>query len=56
VDRLRELARRELRDPKTQAAYLILSGLRAAGLEPDVVRAPSRQDMARDDRMPSPSG
>lgn len=35
IDRLRELAARELRDPKTQASYLILSGLRAAGLDPE---------------------
>lgn len=32
ADRLRELARRELRDPKAQAAVLILEGLRRAGL------------------------
>ena len=33
ADRLRELARRELRDPKEQAAWLILDGLRRAGLD-----------------------
>lgn len=32
VERLRELARREFRDPKAQAAVLILDGLRRAGL------------------------
>jgi hypothetical protein len=32
ADRLRELADRELRDPKSQAAVLILDGLRRAGL------------------------
>lgn len=32
-DRLRELARRELRDPKEQAAWLILDGLKRAGLD-----------------------
>jgi hypothetical protein len=32
-DRLRELARRELRDPREQAAWLILDGLRRAGLD-----------------------
>lgn len=32
TDRLVELARRELRDPKAQAAILILDGLRRAGL------------------------
>lgn len=31
-DRLWELARREMRDPKAQAAVLILDGLRRAGL------------------------
>jgi hypothetical protein len=36
VDRLRELARRELRDPREQAAWLILAGLKAAGLEVDL--------------------
>jgi hypothetical protein len=35
IERLREMARRELRDPKAQASYLILSGLRAAGLDPE---------------------
>jgi hypothetical protein len=32
TDRLWELARREMRDPKAQAAVLILDGLRRAGL------------------------
>jgi hypothetical protein len=32
VDSLRELGRREMRDPKQQAAALILDGLRRAGL------------------------
>ena len=32
ADRLRELARRELRDPREQATWLILDGLRRAGL------------------------
>ncbi len=32
ADRLWELARRELRDPKAQAAVLILEGLERAGL------------------------
>lgn len=35
-DRLRELARRELRDPREQAAWLILDGLRRAGLDVDL--------------------
>jgi hypothetical protein len=33
ADKLRQLARRELRDPKEQAAWLILDGLRRAGLD-----------------------
>jgi hypothetical protein len=36
ADRLRELARRELRDPREQATWLILDGLRRAGLEPEL--------------------
>jgi hypothetical protein len=36
VDQLRELARHEMRDTKSQAAVLILDGLRRANL--DVVR------------------
>lgn len=32
VDGLRELGRREMRDPKQQAAALILEGLRRAGI------------------------
>lgn len=33
AERLRELARRELRDPKAQAARLILDGLDRAGVD-----------------------
>jgi hypothetical protein len=33
TDRLWELARREMRDPKAQAAVLILEGLKRAGLD-----------------------
>jgi hypothetical protein len=33
ADRLRELARRELRDPREQATWLILAGLKSAGLD-----------------------
>lgn len=33
ADRLRELATRELRDPREQAAWLILDGLKRAGLD-----------------------
>ena len=36
ADRLRELARREMRDPREQAAWLILAGLKAAGLDIDL--------------------
>lgn len=36
TDRLWELARREMRDPKAQAAVLILDGLRRAGLPVDL--------------------
>jgi hypothetical protein len=36
ADQLRELARREMRDPREQAAWLILVGLRAAGLDVDL--------------------
>jgi hypothetical protein len=36
TDRLVELARREMRDPKAQAAVLILEGLRRAGLPVDL--------------------
>lgn len=36
ADRLRELARRELRDPKEQATWLILDGLKRAGLSVDL--------------------
>jgi hypothetical protein len=35
VERLRELARREYRDTKAQAAVLILDGLKRAGLPAD---------------------
>jgi hypothetical protein len=36
ADRLRELARRELRDPREQAAWLILEGLDRSGLPVDL--------------------
>jgi hypothetical protein len=41
TDRLWELARREVRDPKAQAAVLILDGLTRAGLpvEPEAREA-----------------
>jgi hypothetical protein len=37
VDRLRELAERERRDARSQAAVLIIDGLHRAGLSVDVV-------------------
>lgn len=45
ADRLRELARRELRDPKEQATWLILDGLRRAGLDVDL-RTPEHAALA----------
>lgn len=36
ADRLRELATRQLRDPKDQAAWLILDGLERADLPVDL--------------------
>lgn len=33
--KLRELARREFRAPRQQAAILVLAGLKRAGLDPD---------------------
>jgi len=50
ADRLRELARREMRDPREQAAWLILDGLRRSELDPDLrtsehkALAPGRRD------------
>jgi hypothetical protein len=43
ADRLRELARREMRGPREQAAWLILLGLRDAGLD---VELTTRQQAA----------
>jgi hypothetical protein len=40
VDQLRELARHEMRDTKSQAAVLILDGLRRAGHDGRAARAP----------------
>lgn len=44
AERLRELARRELRDPRSQAAVLILDGLRRAGLPVDAA-SPDRPEL-----------
>jgi hypothetical protein len=35
ADKLRELARREFRAPRQQAAVLVLAGLERAGLDPE---------------------
>jgi hypothetical protein len=40
ADRLRELAAREMRDPRDQATWLILEGLRRAGLPVERDRKP----------------
>jgi hypothetical protein len=42
IAQLLELARRELREPKVQAAWLILDGLRRAGLPVDTKPRPTR--------------
>lgn len=42
IEQLRELARRELREPKDQAAWLILDGLRRAGLAVDSKPRPTK--------------
>lgn len=42
ADKLRELARREFRAPRQQAAVLVLEGLKNAGLDPDEELAPVR--------------
>jgi hypothetical protein len=47
AERLRELARREMREPQAQAAYLIIAGLRSAGLDPEPAQPRSRADAAR---------
>lgn len=49
ADRLRELAQRELRDPKSQATVLILDGLRRAGL-PVVLDTRERSALATVER------
>lgn len=46
IDKLHELGRRELREPRIQAAYLILAGLRAAGLDPEPAE-PRRPEPSR---------
>jgi hypothetical protein len=43
ADRLHELAQREFRDPRAEAAWLILVGLRAAGLDVDLA-TPEREE------------
>ena len=36
AEKLLELARREVRDPREQATWLVLDGLRRAGLDPEL--------------------
>jgi len=43
AERLRELAKREYRGTKDQAAVLILEGLRRAGLDPDAQPEPASE-------------
>jgi len=53
--RLRELARRELRPARLQAARLVLDGLRRAGLDPDAPDDPERRpDLADAERQTEP--
>jgi hypothetical protein len=47
IPSLAELARRELRDPKAQAAALIIDGLRRAGLDPDAATVRKPEGAAR---------
>ncbi len=51
LDRLAELARREMRDPKAQASWLILDGLRRAGLDVDLT---GRESAALEPARPRP--
>ncbi len=52
ADKLRELAQREFRAPRQQAAILVLAGLKRAGLDPelgsdDPAGPPARPDRTR---------
>jgi hypothetical protein len=49
VDQLRELAQRELRGAKEQAAALVLDGLRRAGFDPE---QPGKRSAPPPDREP----
>ncbi|MBF6604202.1 MAG: hypothetical protein IVW53_01280 [Chloroflexi bacterium] len=51
AERLRDLARREMRDPRSQASLLIQDGLRRAGLDPEGSRA-AATDSARPGGQP----
>ncbi len=56
--RLRELARRELRPARLQAALILLDGLRRAGLDPDApaaVAEPPKTEPATPDAEPEPA-
>jgi hypothetical protein len=50
IEPLVELARRELRDAKAQAAVLILEGLRRARLDVDVHDPPDRAALTTPER------
>ena len=45
IERLRDLARREMRDPRSQASLLIQDGLRRAGVDPE--GSPTTRDVTR---------
>jgi hypothetical protein len=49
ADRLREMAQREMRDPKAQASWLILDGLKRAGLDVELASR-ERTSLARVER------
>lgn len=49
ADRLRVMAQREMRDPKAQASWLILDGLKRAGLDVELASR-ERPALARVER------
>lgn len=57
ADKLRELARREFRAPRQQAAVLVLAGFKRAGLDPGLrFEDPAQPPVARPDRSRRASG
>ena len=58
ADKLRELARREFRAPRQQAAVLVLAGLRRAGLDPGLryEEDPAHPAVAKPNRSPRAFG